>query len=59
MSAYRAMYHTEVVLARLELIHLTQDWSELPNCAIRVGMARMEDAKIGGITPLILIFSGR
>ena len=53
------MYHTEVVLARLELIHLTQDWLELPNCAIRVGMARMEDAKIGGITPLILIFSGR
>ncbi len=53
------MYHTDVVLARLELIHLTQDWSELPNCAISVGTARMEDAKIGGMTPLMLIFSGR
>ena len=33
------MYHTEVVFARLALIHLTHDWSDLPNWAIRVGMA--------------------
>ena len=53
------MYHTEVVFARLLLIHLTQDWSDLPNWAIRVGMARIEEAKMGGITPDILILSGR
>ena len=53
------MYHTLVVFARLALIHLTQDWSDLPNWAIRVGMARIEEAKIGGMTPDMLIFSGR
>ena len=42
---------TDVVFARLALIHLTQDWSDLPNWAIRVGMARIEEAKIGGIEP--------
>ena len=53
------MYHTEVVLARFLLIQSTQDCPDLPNCAISVGMAKMEDAKIGGMTPLMLIFSGR
>ena len=53
------MYHTLVVFARLALIHLTHDWSDLPNWAIRVGMARIEEAKIGGMTPDMLIFSGR
>ena len=53
------MYHTEVVLARLLLIHVTHLASEEPNWAISVGIARIEEAKIGGITPLMLILSGR
>ena len=53
------MYQTDVVLARFSSIHLTQFCSGLPNCAIRVGMARIEEAKIGGMTPDMLTFNGR
>ncbi len=58
MSAYSAMYHTDVVSARLSLIHLAQSVSEA-NCAISVGMARIDEAKIDRMTPDMLIFSGR
>lgn len=59
MRAYRQMYHTDVVLARFVLIHCTQPASALPNCEISVGIARIDEAKIGGMTPLMLILSGR
>ena len=48
-----------VVLARLVLTQPTQDCFGLPNWAIRVGMARMEEAKMGGMTPDIFTLIGK